>query len=311
MDDEKPPRGPSPDDAELAELMRKYCEQMDQGAGPESNELGFELLSKVCAKAQENPTPEMQLGQQAAACEEMGDWAGALEVRRERLRLAQASAEPEALFSAHRALARFHRLTGDGAAALDHARRATEAARRIETRVVRIMALHQHALEALRAGCVEEAEAATAEAFAQLHDLTPGRDLMRAKCHSLRAQVRLAGGNEAEAEADLNVALPLFELRLSDIAAGVHASLARCFSTRARIAMKRGDPRGAIQLWQFAVARERHVAALPQVEQPYARAALAEALRDYAGALKESGDEAASKLALAEADSIRREIGLS
>ena len=311
MDNDKPSRESSLDDAELAELMRQYCEQIDQGAGPEANELGFELLCRVCAKAQENPTPEMQLGQQAAACEETGDWAGALEVRRERLRLAQASAEPEALFSAHRALARFHRLTGDGDAALDQARRATEAARRTETRVVRIMALHLHAFEALRAGRVEEAEAATAEALAQLQDLTPGGDLMRAKCHLLQAQVRLAEGKDPEAEADLNVAQPLFEVRLSDIAAGVHASLARCFSTRARIAMKRGDPRGAIQLWQLALARERHVAALPQVEQPYARAALAEALRDYAGALKEGGDEAAAGAALAEADSIRREMGLT
>jgi len=311
MDDDQPSRESSPDDAELAELMRQYCEQADKGAGPEANELGFELLSRVCAKAQENPTPEMQLGQLAAACEEAGDWAGALEVRRERLRLAQASAAPEALFSAHRALARFHRLTGDGNAALDHARRATEAARRTETRAVRIMALHLHALEALRAGCVEEAEAATAEAFAQLRDLTPGRDLMRAQCHLLRAQVRLAGGSDAESEADLNVAQRLFEVRLSDIAAGVHASLARCFSTRARIATRRGDPRGAIQLWQLAVARDRHVAGLPHVEQPYARAALAEVLRDYGVALREGGDVEASEVALAEADSIQRKMGLT
>jgi hypothetical protein len=67
---------------------------------------------------------------------------------------------------------------------------------------------------------------------------------------------------------------------------------------------------GACEAWAEVVAHRRQVAQLPQVERPYALAALARALARRSGALDAVGESAKAEAAGTEARRIWSELSL-
>jgi hypothetical protein len=94
------------------------------------------------------------------------------------------------------------------------------------------------------------------------------------------------------------------------IAAGVHGTLVRWWAVTARLRAAQGDANGAVEGWQEAVARSRHVAALPQVYGPYNQSALARMLHGLGHTLTAQGSPYLADEAFAESRSLRQGVGL-
>ncbi|MBI2302255.1 MAG: hypothetical protein HYU66_25410 [Armatimonadetes bacterium] len=276
----------------------------------EAEAVAYQVLASAGQHAREEPSPELLLRQEAHCCEEAGDWQGAEAAYRKGLESALATDQAMQQYKAYSDLAGLFHLVGNEAVALEQARSATEAARRAEIPVLRAMALQQQAGCALRLHRIPEALAALDEALRSMESESMF-GVLRGRCLVLRAECALKSGDTHGAERDLEAARQHLEPQAAMvIAAGVHSALARWWSVKARILAEQGDWSGAARAWTEAVAGRRHVAALPQVEQPYATNALAETLWAFGQALCSAGCPTEAAEPLAESRAIRERIGL-
>ncbi len=78
----------------------------------------------------------------------------------------------------------------------------------------------------------------------------------------------------------------------------------------ARLRAAQGEANGAVKAWQDAVARSRHLAALPHLFGPNTRSTLARLLHGLGHALKARGSPHLAEEAFAESRSFRQAVGL-
>jgi len=296
------------------DALLSALEAFQQGVSANNSEqveaAALNALAAAAEEAEKNPTPELELKQEAAECEAHGDWAGAEACYRKVLVLEEAAGNGGLICKAHYDLSRLFLLIGDLDKADACARAATAAARQANVFPVLVMALDNQAICALRrsdhAGALEAAsEAMTAVEPGRIHDgIRAGALVTLARC-------RMAAGDLAGAESDLAACKPiLLDQEASSIFAGSHSRAAGWWEVTAGSRTHKGDLRGACEAWAEAVKRRRHVASLAQVSGPYTLAALARTLRHLGEAFDAAGKPEDGKTTMAEALRIWCELGL-
>jgi len=136
-------------------------------------------------------------------------------------------------------------------------------------------------------------------------------DGLRAGALVTRARCRMACGDVAGAESDLEACKPIsLDHEVSPIFAGSHSARAGWWEVKAGGRTYNGDLRGACGAWEEAVKSRRHVASLGHVSGPYTLAALARALRRLGEAFDAAGEPEDGKAPMAKAKRIWCELGL-
>jgi tetratricopeptide (TPR) repeat protein len=300
---------PTPDAGRLERLLGAYRGALEAGRMEEAETAVLEFLA-LAAQAPVEPTPESLLRDEAERREAAADWAGAEVTYRRMLAQARAANDDYTQFRSHEHLATLHGLLGRHAAALEEARAAVAAGRRADLPTLLFMALNGQALCALRTGRVPEALAAASEALQRMEGGAL-YDLQRGSALALRGACRAALGEWPAAERDLGASWGLVQPQAAlAFAAGVHGLLARWWAITARLRAAQGDGGRAVEAWQEAVDRLRHLAQLPQASGPYAQSALARALHGLGHALAAQGPPDPAAEALAESRSLRQAVGL-
>jgi hypothetical protein len=297
---------PQPD---LERLMGAYTDALEAGRMHDAEAAIMRFLA-LLAQTPDEPTPESLLLDQAQCFEATADWAGAEAAYRRMLAPAQAQNHDYSQFRTHEQLAMLLGLLGRHGAALEEARAAVAAARRAELPTMLFLALDAQALYALRTDGVPEALRAVAEALERmecgaLYDLARGRAL------ALRGACRVALGEWPAAERDLEACWRVLQPQAAmAMAAGGQGTLVRWWAVTARLRAAQGDAHGAVQGWQEAVERGRHLAALPQVSGPYTQSTLARMLHGLGHAWTARGSPYLADEAFAESWSLRQAVGL-
>lgn len=136
-------------------------------------------------------------------------------------------------------------------------------------------------------------------------------DLMRAQFLTLRAECAVRSGSLAEADPDLEQAYRLLEpMAEMEIAAGVHGNLACWWSVRAGLCAERGDRDGAVSAWRKAVEKAKHVDSLPQIDNVYSKASIANMLKGLAEALSAADRAEEAAAVLEEREELLDRIGI-
>jgi hypothetical protein len=300
---------PTPGDGHLERLVGAYKDALEAGRMEDAEAALLEFLA-LAAQISHEPSPESVLLDEAERCEATADWAGAEAAYRRMLARAQAEVSDTAQFRAHDQLAMLHGLLGRHDAALEEARSAVAAARRADLSPLLFMALDSQALYALRTDRVPEALGAVSEALERMEDGAL-YNLPRGSALILRGACRAALGEWSAAERDLEGSWSMLQPQAAmAIVAGVHGRLARWWVVTARLRAAQGDANSAVEGWQEAVARSRHLAALPWVAGPNTQSALARTLHGLGHALTEQGPPYLAEEAFAESRSLRQAVGL-
>lgn len=300
---------PTPDADRLERLMGAYKDALEAGRMEDAEAAVMEFLA-LAAQAPDEPTPESLLLDEAKRCEATADWAGAEAAYRRMLARAQSENHDHTQFRAHDQLAMLNGLLGRHGAALEEARAAVAAARRADLPTLLFMALDTQAFCALRTDGVPEALGAVSEALERMED-GGLYDLARGRALALRGACRAALGEWPAAERDLEASWRALQPQAAmAFAAGVHGTLVRWWAVTARLRAAQGDANSAVEGWREAVARSRHLAALPQVCGPNTQSALARMLHGLGHALTAEGSLQLAEEAFAESRSLRQTTGL-
>jgi tetratricopeptide (TPR) repeat protein len=296
------------------EEFQKALEAFQQGVSSrnmEQAEAGaWNALVLAGEWAEKHPSPDLALGQKAHECESRGDWAGAENCYTELAAMHEAAGNFPMLCKTHQDLSRLYALLGNWQKADELARAATNASRRTDLPPLQARALQNEAWCAMRLGDLARALATSSEAVS-LVDPKAMFGQHRAGALAARARCRVAAGELAEAEQDLEAGRgALLETEVSPIFAGVHGHLAVWWEASAALCSQRNNLSGAVEAWENAVERRRHISTLPQVEKPYALASLARALDGLAAAQDAAGQTTEAQTSKSEARRIREEIGL-
>lgn len=261
-----------------------------------------DIFALAEAFADENPSEDLKLMQEAGECEERGDWEGAEAAYRALLDLP--NVDPLGIHRAHVSLYSHFRLLGRDADAFEHARLASLAARQIDFGIVKTLSLWRDARCALDRDELPAAETAIAEAFT-IVDQDEVANQLRAKLFIVRAEIAVARGRLSAAETDLQEAMDLLHpMSAMAMAGGIHSDLADGWSVTSRLRAARSDTSGAIEAAANAVAAHRHIAALPHLAGVHTSVALAAALKNLADALSAGGLRREAQAALEEHDAI-------
>ncbi len=300
-------------DEYLGELFERYRRAVISGASADARDAILETFSIALTSFEENPTRDLSLTIAAGECEENAAWDAAESTYFEILSLPDI--EPSTEYMARGKLACLYRLLHRDSDALDQTRLATAAARRADIPIVLSMALRGEARCLIRCGQIDDARQALAEALSLFDNGKMCFDDMhgqsRAAILTLRAECALHDGAIRDAEGDLEQAFDLLRpLAGIEIAAGVHSDLANWWSITAKLRSASDHGDGAIAAWREALRISKHVASLPQVETPYTKMLIADALDGLADALLacDRSDDAAA--AIDERMDILRCIGL-
>jgi hypothetical protein len=296
-------------DPELMRLIKYGFNAIEDGRVSEHDLIVEELFTRLEMVASENPDPDLMLQMEADRCEDAGDWQGAEAAYQQVLDRAILSGTEAGQYKALSDLSYLHRLLDNDIKANELAHAAASAARKAGPSMLLSMACEEQATCALRFGHVADANVAADEALRSVGSGTL-HDLRRGRCLVLRARCRTASGDLCSAEGDLDTAWQYLEpWSKSEIAAGAQSALANWWSTKARIEAARGGS-SAPESWGQAVKHRRKVAAMPQVMGVYTQNALAETLWAYGEALHSAGRTSQADQVSAEAEAIRKQIGL-
>ena len=256
----------TPDETPLDEsagpLFEKYHRAVDERDFDSATEAVEDIFAMAMKWCEENPSPELDLTNAAGEFEECGDWRSAESMYKRILSLPDTG--PLTEYKAHADLAGLYRLLHRDADALDHARKATAAARRDDVPMVTLMALRNEARCLIGCGLISEAHELVSEAIPIIDD-DEMYSQMRASFLTLRAECMLQNASMTEAQSDLEETYRLLEpLAEMGIAGGVHGDLSRWWSVTARLraaAWRQGTvrfPPGG-RPWRLS----KHVASLP------------------------------------------------
>jgi tetratricopeptide (TPR) repeat protein len=278
-------------DPALDAMLSSLCEAFRSGRHAEFEALMLKFMAALAENADIKSDPGLKWSLVAAECEDRGDWGSAEAAYREKLIVRGETGHDR--LSAYKDLVALCRLLGRMDEARQYARLATEAAREEDLSVLLAMAMCMEARLCIEASDYETGGILVAElldTFGEDDEMVNG---LRAEALILRAQCSLVRGEADAAAADLETAYArLAPWRDMDIAAGTHRSLSQLHAIRGALRAMQGDVAGATESWQEAVARARHVASLPHVNNVYTKAALARMLERAAGSLAECGANA-------------------
>ena len=270
----------------------------------------LEAMQLAAEEAEKNPPPERALQEAVSQCEVQGDWAGAEAGYRQLLALQVAAGNCGLIFQAQHSLTRFYLLLGELDQAEACAPAATAAARQADLFPLLVIALESEASCALRRADLDQA-LAKAQEIVTIMEPGPANDFLRAGALVLRALCRTALGDATGAEQDLEASKPtLLHREISPLFAGQLSKVASWWEATAAACALRNDLAGAADALEKAVELRRHIATLPQVSGPYARAALARSLRRWGKALADAGRPEEGHAATAEAERLWSELGL-
>ncbi len=297
--------------AQNAEFMKEfertiaaYGQAIEAGNVQAAEGAAIQALMLAGAEALRNPTPALQLKQEAGECESRRDWAGAEAAYRKVLVLEEASGILGPIAKAQMDLARLLRRVGRLDEAWQFAQAATGSARRANVFPVLVMALEGEVACALAKGENQTALAAASEA---VQVIEPGKiyNSMRARAWVTRARCRLANGDSAGAESDLAASWELMPATtVFRSMPGPLVLLGSWWEVKGLVLERQGDLPSAREAITKAIEYRR------RLEDPYAAFALKEALERLGELAKKTGDLAGCEGALAEADSLRSNLRL-
>jgi tetratricopeptide (TPR) repeat protein len=302
------PSNPAPDPQfmkRFEEVIGTWAEAASNGKDEEANATAIQILTMAAEEQFRNPTPDVQMMNQADELEGQANWPEAEAARRKVLALAESSGNLGMIASAQMKLARLLLLIGRGGEAWQWACAATESARRTKIFPVLVRALISQARFALARGDVATALTAAAEA---VQTVVPGKlhDHERAMTLTSRARCLLANYDPTGAEADLAASWPLLEARTRfGILPGVRWTLATWWEVKSLLEERLGNFVGAREAITSAIEHYR-----AQCEGPHALLALARALEKLGQISKATGDLTGEEQALREAKSIREGLCL-
>lgn len=296
--------------AEFEALLPAYKQAMRADRVELAETLAVNLLQRAGEWASQNPSPGLDLKEQARLCEARADWTGAEAAHRKCLVWAREQGSDHTEFKARLDLSSLLSLLGRWDESLAETQAALETARRIDSTALLLMALESIARIALRRGDVPIADSAAAEMLHQT-DEAELFDLMRARALVLRARCALHQGEPMAASSDLaaawNLLAPKAEARMM---AGYQSALAAWWEATADQHIRQNNPAGAVAALREATAYRRRLAQLPHVARPYTANALANTLRHLARALLTVQDDEGAARCLAESHEIRQGLGL-
>jgi len=297
----------TPDD-DFKDLLEEYQEAVDSGDVAKVEHVVHDFFALAENWCNENPSPELELTILASNCENNADWSSAESAYRQVLALP--ALEPIQQSKARSDLAALYRLLSRDADALTEAHRATAAARHADIPVWLAMTLRHEARCLIQCGQFDQARSVIDEALAVV-DADEAYNQIRASILTLRAECAIHAGQLADAKGDLEQSFPLLQpLSAMEFAAGIHRDLARWWSAAAILRAAREDAEGAVDAWRKAVSVARHVATLPQTENVYAKATVADMLSGLAQALMVAGRQTDAEAAIAERRAILVRLGL-
>ena len=144
-----PVSAPAPDDA-FIRAITAYSAAAEQGNAEQLESAALEVFTLAVQRAEKNPSPDLALTKEAAACEERGDWPGAESRYRQLVAMAEASARLPQLSQANLKLCQLFLLLERFDAASEYAASASAAARRADISSLLVVALQTQAICALR-----------------------------------------------------------------------------------------------------------------------------------------------------------------
>jgi len=303
----EPVPGTAPDPGfmkEFEKTIESYAKAIADDRPEDAQNAALQALFMAGEEARRNPTPSLQLKEEAGQCEERGDWAEAETAYRKVMALEESSGKWAMIAKAEMDLYRLLRLVGRLDEAWEFACRATASARRAEMFPVLVMALECQVRCALDRGDPAGALAAASEA---VQIIEPGKlfDQMRARALAGRAMCCLANGEPAAAESDLASSWELLQTRSGTaVLPGPILTLASWWEVKSQLEEQRGNSEGARE------AMTRALEYLRQLHGPYALFAIARALGRLATLLNQAGDSFAAERAANEAAAIRRDLRL-
>ena len=333
------PKSAEPKDAgwlkQFEQKIMAYSKAASAGQHDAAQAAALEALAMAAEEAERNPTPDLLLGMEADQCEEAGDWDGAEAARRKVLALhesglAQFDAAAKAcaadstavqpdddrwrffglIAKANVDLSGLQKRRGKLDEAWSSALAATAAARRANCWPLLHLALQNQATLALER---EDSASALAAASEDVQQIEPGAlsNSMRLRALVMRARCLTVTGDLTAAEQDLAASWPLIKpISHNPFAAGAHSAIAGWWEATAKLRTRKQDVSGAVTAWKQAVEKRREVARLPHVNRSSALTALATALQGCGEAFRQAGDADAARAALAEPETIRRDLGL-
>ena len=286
------------------QLVTKAASASNAGKDEEAERAAMTMLMMAGAKALKSPSPDLELGNTASACEENGDWAGAERARRKLLALRKREGHAGMIAKGQFDLSRLLRLLGRLDEAWRYARAATKTARREQLDPLTVMMLENEAQCALERKDVAHALAAAEEA---LKLVKPERmqNNIRMRTLTLRAQCLLACGDKAGAEGDLKAASKLESDMVFGGMGGAIAAQARWREIRAELQVRRKNLTGAANSLKRALALRRKAADGCCGQSPYAVVGRARGLERFAEISGQLGNVTAQKEALSEAKALR------
>lgn len=316
------------DDSDAAEitrafqdLLKSWTEAKSVGQDDEAMAKALEAFQFAVHQAEQNPTPDLLLMEEADRLECSGDWAGAERARREVLRLKEAEGNAGMIAKAHHDLSRFFLLRGRLDEAWESALAATGAARRYEIRMVLAMMLENEGWCAWVRGDPDRAHLAAEEGLGALEllateqgwgalDASRLTEGIRGRLWMLKARAFVAKGLWKETEHALAQARQLVgHGKPVSFVPGPIVGEAAGWEVEAALRVGLGDGAGAVEAWQKAVEKRRQVLTFPHLKGPYSMSALARALEGLGQSLAEQGLAEEAVSIRDEAASLRRLLG--
>lgn len=300
-------KSPDPEQA-FEEIAERYLDALDSQRFADAEDAVLDVFALAEEHCEQNPSPALALTVRATHAEEVADWDAAESAYRKILALP--GIDPVIEYKAHADLYGLYRILNRDGDAFHHARLATNAARRADSRVVLTMALRGEARCLLWRNEATDADPVIAEALSLLDDDRMYKK-MRAGVLVVRAESAITKGNLSDAADDLDTASDLLNpLAGLSIAAGVHADLAHWWAVTARLRTELGDDEGAVAAWHEAVSKSKHVASLPHAEGPRTKLLLASMLKGLADGLKRDGRVDDARQVVAEREGVLNDAGI-
>jgi tetratricopeptide (TPR) repeat protein len=307
MEPPQPPPAPGP---EFEQAILAFDKAMAQGNAEQAEGAAANILGLAAEWAEQNPSPELVLMNEAGQCERTGDWSGAESRFQQLVAMAEAASEMHRLAHAQLKLCSLFLLLNRPEPARAAADAAAAAALKSNLCNLQVAALEMVAVCALRRSDLAEALRAAEEAVSRVEGGTRF-DHLRAGAWVTRARSLAALGDQAGTERDLLASKPfLIDREISPIMAGVLGKAAGWWEVSATLSSLRGDLGESVKAWSQAVELRRHISALGHVAGPHTLMALARSLEGRARGLVAAGRCGESEVAFAEAARLRRELGV-
>jgi tetratricopeptide (TPR) repeat protein len=280
---------------DIVSKFKAHRDAMREGEYSKADQLGKDVLRSavelMMAEVDEKGPPrDLMLLAQAQACENCGDWNGAIVAYREALNLELDSGSPFSIWKRHDDLANLYYLIGDVNAAFEELKLASVAARKGDSDIGLRMAMSAEAKMLIRLDHPEAALKVIRDGLA-VPDPDSIDELLPANLRTLQAHCEAKLGDTAAARKLLETVWPI--VRIADhlpSAAGYKSVLCYWWIACALCAKNDGNIQAEIDALCEAVRIARQIAQIEHVIDVYTRANLMRALLLYANALEQASN---------------------